>query len=308
MPVPIESRVAAVLLWVVAFGWALLPTPWLMWWMHRPRSLAGPAAHRRAQWRPLLPELFARGLRGAAGRCVRPRARAGLGRLVAVERRAVGRSAAIRAAAVRGRVLVRVRASHSADPRARPRHPRGDGLAATRLKRTGPHYAPSCSSIHVVPCVPEGRGHPLQAARVALGLPRGHERLGTFRGQAWPPRSGSSWRPSKPATCRIRVRHGRVTLRGVLRSASALSSSAGPASPRAQSPWSSASRMGPCISGSGRPASSRPEPAGARAFAVTTDPRLAHVSAHSSGRRRWTQWTRSRTVDQRPPRLRTDRA
>ena len=62
----------------------------------RPRSFAGPSTHRRAQWRPLLPELFARGLRGAAGRCVRPRARAGLGRLVAVERRAVGRSAAIR--------------------------------------------------------------------------------------------------------------------------------------------------------------------------------------------------------------------
>jgi hypothetical protein len=33
MSVPIESRIAAVLLWVVAFGWALLPTPWLMWWV-----------------------------------------------------------------------------------------------------------------------------------------------------------------------------------------------------------------------------------------------------------------------------------
>lgn len=28
----IESRAAAVLLWIVALGWAL-PAPWLMWWM-----------------------------------------------------------------------------------------------------------------------------------------------------------------------------------------------------------------------------------------------------------------------------------
>ena len=33
MSVPIESRIAAVLLWVVACGWARLPTPWLMWWV-----------------------------------------------------------------------------------------------------------------------------------------------------------------------------------------------------------------------------------------------------------------------------------
>lgn len=29
---PIESRAAAVLLWVVAVGWAA-PAPWLMWWV-----------------------------------------------------------------------------------------------------------------------------------------------------------------------------------------------------------------------------------------------------------------------------------
>lgn len=29
---PIEGRAAAVLLWVVAAGWAL-PAPWLMWWV-----------------------------------------------------------------------------------------------------------------------------------------------------------------------------------------------------------------------------------------------------------------------------------
>lgn len=30
--VPIESRAAALLLWIVAAGWAL-PAPWLMWWV-----------------------------------------------------------------------------------------------------------------------------------------------------------------------------------------------------------------------------------------------------------------------------------
>ena len=29
---PIEGQIAAMLLWVVAFGWAL-PAPWLMWWV-----------------------------------------------------------------------------------------------------------------------------------------------------------------------------------------------------------------------------------------------------------------------------------
>jgi hypothetical protein len=29
---PVESRVAALLLWVVALGWAA-PAPWLMWWV-----------------------------------------------------------------------------------------------------------------------------------------------------------------------------------------------------------------------------------------------------------------------------------
>jgi hypothetical protein len=29
---PIESQIAAFLLWVVALGWAL-PAPWLMWWV-----------------------------------------------------------------------------------------------------------------------------------------------------------------------------------------------------------------------------------------------------------------------------------
>jgi hypothetical protein len=32
MSVPIESRAAALLLWIVAAGWAL-PAPWLMWWV-----------------------------------------------------------------------------------------------------------------------------------------------------------------------------------------------------------------------------------------------------------------------------------
>jgi hypothetical protein len=32
MSVPIESRAAGLLLWIVAAGWAL-PAPWLMWWV-----------------------------------------------------------------------------------------------------------------------------------------------------------------------------------------------------------------------------------------------------------------------------------
>ena len=33
MTAPIEARLAAILLWVVGFGWAILPVPWLMWWV-----------------------------------------------------------------------------------------------------------------------------------------------------------------------------------------------------------------------------------------------------------------------------------
>ena len=133
MPVPIESRVAAVLLSVVAFGWALLPTPWLMWWMIVRGRLpvlpligepnGGPfyLNYSHAVFVVLLAAAFVLGL-----------VQVWVGWLLwNGERWAL---AAIRAPARRGRVLVWVRASHSADPRARPRRLRGDGLAATGLK------------------------------------------------------------------------------------------------------------------------------------------------------------------------------
>jgi hypothetical protein len=30
---PIEARIAAILLWIVGFGWGVLPAPWLVWWV-----------------------------------------------------------------------------------------------------------------------------------------------------------------------------------------------------------------------------------------------------------------------------------
>jgi hypothetical protein len=35
---PVENRAAAILLWVVALGWAA-PAPWLMWWVAVRRRL-----------------------------------------------------------------------------------------------------------------------------------------------------------------------------------------------------------------------------------------------------------------------------
>lgn len=33
MTAPIEGRIAAILLWIVGFGWGVLPAPWLAWWV-----------------------------------------------------------------------------------------------------------------------------------------------------------------------------------------------------------------------------------------------------------------------------------
>ena len=87
----------------------------------RARSPARPPLHRRAQWRPVLPEAVPRGLRRAPGTLSCAWRGAGLGRMAAMGWPAAWRGGPVRLAADRGGVLVWLRAAHSAPAHAGPR-------------------------------------------------------------------------------------------------------------------------------------------------------------------------------------------